>query len=969
MGPVADISVRVKGTTKGAVTDFDGNYAIKAKTGDTLEFTHVSYATVEKVVGASSKIDVTVKESGESLTEVVITAYGNERAKPKSAVAATTISSEKLEAKPNASVIQTLQGQVAGLDIVTGSGQPGATSEINLRGVGSISGSTQPLFIIDGVVVDADIVRSLNSNEISSTSVLKDAGATSIYGSRGANGAIVITTTRGKYNSPMSINITSNTGFSSLQGNNYNLMNAEEELLLEKSYGSGVGSTLTDAEIVAYAKYKNTNWEDVFFRTGTTQDHSVSLRSGGANASSFTSLGYFQQDGVLVDSDLQRFNVRNNLDMKSNNDKFIFSSSVSISFTKANRPTNIGSGYVNRNYALGSLNSLPHLSVNDYVPGAGTDLRSNNSSYGLLALTPIMLLDRLDTFKSFNNELRLLGSIMGEYQINDNFSFMTRLSSDVKESQDITSESSNSFNAQYFKQDGEDYPGRATQSSSRQFTFNMVNRLAYNKLFNEKHDLTIALYSEYFKAHRNLLGFTAQGLDPRQHYPGGSAGFVDDNGNNDFYTDSAFSGINEGGTLSFFGTANYDFTEKYGFGATIRRDASYRFRNTNRWATFYSVSGRWNLDKESFMNDTAFDMLKLRASYGTTGNQRISGSSYFTAANNSESLASLVTGYGNASATGFAQLANPDLKWETVTQANVGIDFGLYNSRYKGTIDVYKKTTSDLFQFIRLPTTSGVTGYFANDGELENTGIELSLFADVIRKKDFTFALSFVGSYNKQARFNSKSTTVEEGGKIGQYYVYRYKGVNPANGNLLFLDKDNNLTENPNPDTDRVFTNKNRYADYQGSFGFETEFKNFYLDARMTYAVGVDRFDFDYQGLMDPTTIGTFRHSTDILDAWTPNNRETNVPSLTASNYDKFIGSDMFLQSADYLRLRMISIGYSVPAKNIEKLKLKSLKAYINGENLMTFSGWRGNDVEGLGSAQYGYPTPKIITLGLKIGI
>jgi TonB-linked SusC/RagA family outer membrane protein len=734
-----------------------------------------------------------------------------------------------------------------------------------------------------------------------------------------------------------------------------------------------MGSTMTDAEIIAYAKYKNTDWQKVFFRTGKAQDHSISISGGSKNFSSYTSLGYFQQDGVLVDSDLQRFNFRNNLDGKSKNDKLNYHSTVSVNFSKSNVPTNIGGGAVNRNYALGAMNSLPHLSPNDYVYGAGTGLTANNPGYGLLALTPIMLLDRLNTFESEYQKMKILASFAFDYKIFDNITYRSSIGGDLTDDQNLEVEFPNSFNAEYFSQPDETFKGYHFEESDRTFTFDFINSLTYQKVFQEKHSVEVSLYSEYFKAHRREFGFFGQGLNPRQFYPGDGSGFVGDLPGNDYYTDNGRADIKNGGTLSFFATADYDFESKYGFAASIRKDASYRFKDTNKWGTFYSISGRWNLDKEKFMEESSFDLLKLRASYGTSGNQRIVYAAepfaYFAGSDLTIETGSSGNGYSGLPASYLGHLANPNLKWETISQANVGLDFGLYSSRLKGNIDVYKKTTEDLFQAKNYPSTSGITSLNANNGSLINKGVELSLFGDLIKTEDFNLSLSFLGSYNKQERYGANQVNIQEGGKLGEYFVYRYQGVNPVNGNLLFLDIDGNLTEDPT-DKDRVFTNKNRFADYQGSFGLETDFKGFYVNARLTYAIGVDRFDGDYQGLTDPTQIGTFRHSRDILDAWTPTNTETNIPSLHASNYSKNFGSDMYLQSADYFRLRMVSIGYQVPSSYISKFKLKSLGAYLNGENLMTFSGWRGYDVESTSNnGQWGYPTPRIITLGIKIGI
>ena len=398
--PLPGVNVIVKGTTRGVQTDFDGNYSIKASANETLVFSFLSMKTTERLVGNATKIDVTMLEDIESLQEVVVEAYRTST-KETSNIASTTITASTIEARPNANFAQTLQGQVAGLNITTGNGQPGGNSTINLRGVSSLSGNTEPLFIIDGVPVDEDNFRSLNPNDIESLSVLKDAGATAIYGNRGANGVVLIKTRRGSYNSGLKINYIGTTSFSTLQEHDYNLMNSREQLQLEKDFGSGFGATLSDAELAIRAQQTNTDWVDVFFGTGLTQSHTLNLSSGGENINSFTSFGYHDQEGILKRaSDLKRFNFRNNLSGKSKDEKFNYSTSFTINYSESNEPNSIGSGAINRNFVLGANQSVPYISPASYVPGQGGNIPV------VFANTPLFLLDRLDTYTRREDELK-----------------------------------------------------------------------------------------------------------------------------------------------------------------------------------------------------------------------------------------------------------------------------------------------------------------------------------------------------------------------------------------------------------------------------------------------------------------------------------------------------------------------------------------------------------------------------------
>ncbi|MEN8251879.1 MAG: SusC/RagA family TonB-linked outer membrane protein, partial [Bacteroidota bacterium] len=640
---------------------------------------------------------------------------------------------------------------------------------------------------------------------------------------------------------------------------------------------------------------KDTDWTKVFFRTGISQDHTLSLTSGGANMNSFTSFGFFDQEGVLVDSRLKRFNLRNNLTAKSKNDRLNLSTTISLNNSNNDSPNNVGSGAINRNYALGGMISVPYISPDDYTPGEGGSIPVVFSN------TPLFLLDRLDTYTRYENEVKALAGVNLSYKLTDNIKYSAKLNTDYTEVQLTRAESPISFNAVYFAEAGNDTPGFQSQSSDRIFTYNIVNQLSFEKNFNEKHNLMVSLFSEYFKAHRRYLGYFQEGLDPRVYFPGDGSAFVSDNPDNDWYVDTPFSDWADAGLLSYFGMLDYDFNSKYGVSSTLRRDASYRFRESNRWATFYSFSGRWNIDKEKFMEDSVFDLLKLRASYGTTGNQRIDDvegrTAPFALPNRFLDLYEIGSGYGGQNSIYATQTGVSDLRWETITQANIGLDFELFNKRLRGNADVYEKTTTDLFEFMDVPYTSGAEDgglYINGTGELVNKGIELSLNGDVIKQVDgVNLSLRFVGNYNKVNRFGSEATDVEDGGKLYQYYRYRYIGVNPLNGNLLFLDADDNVTENPDQDLDRVFTDKNRYPDYQGSFGFDFDYKNFFISTTFNYAIGIDRFDYNYQGFHDPDAIGQFRHSNEIMNYWTPENRETNIPSLDASNYSLWGGSDM----------------------------------------------------------------------------
>lgn len=1004
------VSVVVQGTTRGTQTDFDGKYSIKASQGEKLVFSFLGMDTQTVSVGASNTVSLQLKMASNNLIEVVVEGYGITRTKPKSNVAATTVSAATIETRPNASFIQTLQSQVAGLNIATGTGQPGGNSQVILRGVGTLNGKFEPLYVIDGVPLNSDNFRSLNPDDIQSVAVLKDAAATSKYGNRGSNGVIVVTTKRGTYDSSMSIKYSVTTGFSELQGTKYNMMNSRQILELERRMSSlpgqnplGLGgagsmpfnpvtqaySPLSDAQIGQYA---NTNWNDYFFRTGVSQNHVLSITSGSKNLSTFNSFGYFDQQGILRNTDLKRFNLRTNVNGKSDNGKFNYATNVTLNFSRRNEATSVGTGGVNQNFVLGANNSLPYITPDMYQNSAqvntdyGTDTifdpDPTDANFGplagTLAYTPLFLIDKMRTFSNRIDEFKGIVGIDASYQIFKNVTVGINQGVDYTQTQQTTYQSPGAFNSLIFEaQNG--FLGQQTELFSRDIALTTNTRLNYNKVFAEKHSFDITLFTEYYKAYAKTINFTQNGVDPKTGSPG--TGYVPNDPGTPLDDPAVGSGLNQLGLFSYFAVADYDYNSKYGIGATIRRDASSRFANTNRWGTFYAVSGRWNIDKESFMGEKSpFSMLKLRGSYGTNGNQQIELALY-DGLNATRELYDIGVGYQGQPSYQVVQLANSDLKWETTTQFDLGLDWEVFNRRFSGSVDFYRKKTTDLYQDVYLSPINATPSLPANFGEMYNQGFEATLSYDLFQaseKSDFNLTLKFNGSYNKnrvsdvptdEKMVDNGLTVLSEGHVLGEFFVVRYAGVNPLNGEMLYLDKDGNYTESPDVVNDRVYSGKSSLPVYQGGFGFDADYKGFFLTTQFSFAKDVWRYDYDLSGVQDPTNIGVFNMSTDILRAWTEDNRVTDMPSLLVSNAGAFeSASDRYLRDASYVRLRFLSLGYEFPKKMLDKTPFSKVKTFIQAENLATWSKWRGWDAESpRGSDQYQYPTPRILSAGFTL--
>ncbi|MDT0559095.1 SusC/RagA family TonB-linked outer membrane protein [Ichthyenterobacterium sp. W332] len=976
--PLPGANVIVKGTARGAQTDFDGKYSIKASSGEVLVFSYVGMKNVEMTVSASNTIDVSL-QTDNTLDEVVVTGYRTQ-SKVTSSVSSVRVTAETIENRPNASFVQTLSGQVPGLNITTSTGQPGGNSLVQLRGVSSINGNTEPLFIIDGAPVDEDNFRSLNPQDIASIDILKDAGATAIYGNRGANGVIVIKTRQGNFNQGLKINYNGFIAYNTLQDNDYNAMSAQELLTYERTRGNGAGAgnssgkfnpgagtPLTDAQIAAAPNF---NWTDFFFRTGVTQNHTLSLSSGSENTSQFTSFGFSDTQGILRDSDLKRFNLRSNITGKSSNEKFRYATNLTVNYSKSNEPNSIGSGAINRNYILGAYISVPYITPDDYIDGA--DLLSPLS----FTNTPLFLLDRLNTYTRFEEEVKIVGSANFSYALTDWLTANAVLSADYQSEFLTRAEDPRSFNALLFGGAENPTSGFQQQNTNRAFSYNQVTSLNFNKTFADKHTIDVGLYTEYFKAHFRTFGYFGNGLDPRTFFPGdGSALIPTANG---LFVDNPQANILNAGLFSYFGSLEYDYDEKYGFAATLRRDASYRFAGSNRWATFWSVSARWNISNEAFMEGSAFNNLKLRASYGTAGNQDIVGGGLFGGPDLTEDFFATTAGYGNANSIALSQLGNRSLRWETIATTNIGVDFGVWNNRLRGTFEVYERQTTDLFQSTPLSATTGVTSQSANTGELFNRGLDIDIDYDILRPTDpdgLRISVGVVGNYNETELKDLPNTEGEiiglgrNGGILNEYFTLRYVGVNPANGNLLYLTANGNVTENPDADNDRVWLGKNIIPDWNGSFDVNLDYKGFFLTTQFNYVTGVDRFDNDYGGdLVDQNSVGQFNLSSDLFREWTTPGQVTDIPSPNAANLNSFGNSDRFLRDASFLRLRFASFGYSFPEKYLENTGLTNARVFLNGENLFTWSEWRGFDPETRSNGSRVYPTPRTISVGVELG-
>ena len=925
----------------------------------------------------SAKTDTTKTKT---IDEVVILGYNRTSTKPKDITANTTISSEVLESRPNVSFLNSLQGSAPGVIISSSSGSPGSAKiDMIVRGISSLSAETDPLVIIDGVPAGANQFRNINSEDIESISVLRDAAATSLYGNRGANGVLLVKTKSGKFNSALKLSYNTMTGISVMPKHDYNLATASELLTLQKRSGVLLGATLTDDQIANYPV--NTNWENVFFNTDVTQQHNISASFGGDNTSVYSSLGYLEQGGLVPNTNFKRFTFRNNLTGRSNDKRLSYNAVVGLAYSRRNQlvqETGDVNGNVVQNPLIGSFMALPYLKSGQFKNGQelidviGTASSANgNFAYVL----EDVLRGESSIFGRFN-ETSVFASTNVSYKLTDDLTLGNRTGADVKMRNHFTGRQPGAYLSLVVARNAStEFGGNESILNSKELNFSSVTNLNYNKTFGD-HTLGLGAYLEYNKIHYFGQSQNQNGLDPKTFAIGSGNGYIAFDAVRDIYLPSVSSSKLTAGALSYFGTLDYDYKSKYGLTGTLRRDGNYRFAGDNKWGTFWSVGGRWNIDQENFMDGSVFDMLKLRASYGTQGNANVVASGNDTnamlqATGVTRDLNYISNGYANNAGYFISSIANPLLQWEEIKQANIGLDFKVWG-KLEGNVDIYRKATDMLYYDIRSSAITSAYTYKGNYGSLKNEGVELSLRYNAIQTPDARVSIFGNVAYNENTLtkltipVTTGSLLLQEGGTYYEWNLVPYLGVNPNNGAELFLDSDGNVSEIAY-DKDRRNTGKNYLPKYVGGFGVNSEYKGFFLDALFAFQAKFWRSDNQLTWAYNPAYMRSgYNASADLLNAWTPDNKETDMPALSTVNSSI---SDRFLFDASFLRLKNVTFGYNIPKKFFgEGAVLKGAKVYFQGENLATWTKWRGYDPEGLGTFPLSvYPNPRTFSLGATL--
>ncbi|GAL62632.1 SusC/RagA family TonB-linked outer membrane protein [Algibacter lectus] len=961
--PLPGVSVIVLGTTNGASTDFDGNFSLKnVNIGDQITVSYVGMATKTLTVGNQNTLKITLEESLEALEAIVVVGYGKQsRATVTGAVS--TVDAEEMSALPVTNAESALQGRAPGITVVNG-GVPGSSPVVLIRGLGTF-GNNSPLYVIDGVIVGN--LSGISPNDIENVSILKDASTTAIYGARGSNGVVLVTTKKGK-SGKSQLSFNTYTGFQQ-NTKRYNTMNTIEYLQHAGNLGVFPNRPLSTYKI-------NTNYQDEIFRTGMMQNHSLNYSAGTDKSSQYFSAEYLKQEGIIVNTGFERYSFRANSSV--NIGKLKVGESMALSFGKQN-PELSGGG---RSLITHAIKAAPYLPVYNSNNDGGFQGPSSSAD-GQDAENPV----RIQTHPtSINKTLSVIGNLYADLEIIEGLNYKTQVGLDYFTFDGNTftpsfsddSVDGSSTHAQNYAEYGRSH----TQGQTLIFT----NSLSYSTTIAEKHNLELLALAEKTENKSTNFGGSARNLITNELVQFGAT------------TPSIGSGSSETNRLGYLGRVNYNFEDKYILSASIRRDASSRFGANNRWGTFPSASLGWNIAKENFLDDSNVSNLKLRASYGVVGNDNIGDYLYSaTLTGNFE----YPLGDGNGAGVTANGGANPDLKWEETTMFNVGLDFGLNNGQFTASLEYYRNQSDDLLLSLPAPLSNGINAgnITANVGSVETSGVELALgFNDY--EGDFTWSANlnlgtsgnevlslgsldaFEGAAMKDGKGNISRTTVGE--SLFHFYGLVSDGIyqTPEEVAAVFTSNPGQTTVQPgdvrykdlNGDGDITSEDRdilaNPYPDFTYGLNLSANYKNFDLNLYITGIEGVDIYNTNKYDL-EAGANRLFNGSKVLLDSWTPTNPSTTQPRVPGAPQNHSV-SDRYIEDGSFTRLKNISLGYTFTDGVFENYFSK-LRLYVSAQNLITLTDYSGLDPEiGQGNQEFGidrglYPQPKSVILGLQV--
>lgn len=953
--PIAGATISVNGRSVG-VTSATGEFSVKVPTGTrTLEFSSIGFSDIEVTIG-DGPVTVSMSQGeSKSISEVVVTGYTTLQRK-KFSGATVNISPTEVRKQTFGSFDQAFQGQAAGVSVAANSGQPGANAIVRIRGNGSIAGGNVPLYIMDGIEINAADFSSLNQGDFERVEILKDAVATAQYGSRGANGVIVITTRRGRAGQ-IQLSYDGQVGFSDLPKDRLVLMNSKQKIDYELQRGNPYGWTAAEADSL---RNVNFSWRDALFQTGMTHQHQISASGGSAASRFFASLSYMDQEGIVKTTGLKRYTARINVDNTIKN--FRFGMNMQAGFSRI-------TGTSEANTFLSTpLNAIRWSNPyeRDYDPTTGDFQQFGGPGY-LISGQPNGAMELFLDY-NFSNQIKAVASSYLEYQ----FPFLKGLSARTNWGVDYTNNETAAFNDPRTA-GAQARNGSLGRASGYNFRYTGTTSLNYKQTFG-KHEIEGGLFTEVVKNQSRSFGFTAYGFTNGFK---NEAGITQGSTANANYIPAVSGGGSRNGLLSYFGIFNYGYDEKYYVTLVGRRDGSSRFGVNNRFANFGSVGITWAIKSEDFMeNVNFFDDLRLRASIGTNGNNITAAGDFVTPQFGAVSYAG-VGGWAPATP------GNLNYRWETNRTINFGVDFSILNRRLSGTVELYDRKTTDLFQDDALdPQNSGFGSIPSNFGSLRNRGIEVTLRGEVIRTRDFNWTITGNITYNQNRIIDllrdsvvSGVTILKEGKPLNTLYLVEYAGVNPANGNAQYINKfDKSVTMVYNPSHRNYFGTSD--APWFGGITSTWTYKGFDLSAQLNFFLERVQYNNDKNNLTNPTYYFDNMH-VEVLKEWRQPGDITNVPrpssgtlggTAPANPYQST--TTRFLEDASFWRLRNVTLGYTFDPKLLAKVKMRTARIFVQGQNWWTATKFQSFDPETTGASLTGAQYPALIqtTVGLNIG-
>jgi len=990
--PLSGATVSVKNTTSSTITDADGNFTLSAANNAILEISNVGYKDQEVALSGRTEISITLEASVNTLNDVVVVGYSTQR-KVSIAGAMTNVDMTDVSKTRIADVSQALQGQVPGVFVAANTGAPGDGVQIRIRGLGTL-GNNDALYVVDGVPTRD--ISFLNMSDVKSMTVLKDAAATAIYGSRAASGVVIITTNSG-VKGRTNITVDYNRGFYNAT-NLPKMLNADQYLTAKdiawhNTIGNAPGATSPYQQIRSHSGLANTNWQKELFTTGMSDNVQVSANGGSDNVQYLLSAGYFGEDGIVVENHdkYQRINFRANINANLS-DRLRVGVDLSLSNAIQDKLSSSGDapGVIRH-----AMLRPPVLAVykdptdptysasNPYtdLPFYADNLAANggvwngSQNYFEFDMNPIAIVHNTDnTLSSF----RTFGNVFAEYSFlkDKSLKFKTNLGVD------ISFNHNKDFEQNFGDDDGgggvyagmgrNNRPNSLNELRGQTNNFTFSNTLNYQKTFNEKHSINVILGEESISSRYDYISGSRINFDnstpPFRYLDNGSTTLINNGGTQP----------NNWNLISFFGSATYGYENKYFLTATAREDGSSRFGPNNKWGFFPSLSGAWVVSQEQFMQQVSWiSSLKFRASWGLSGNQEIPNDAYQT----------VVTQVGGV--VNKIRYGNPDVKWETTTQTNIGMDLSVLDNRLTINADYFNKNTDDILLAVPLPAVSVgvIESTYINSGSVNNKGFELGL---KYQNSDhaFRYSVSANGATLKNVVTklytfvpniidNINNTKTEVGEPINAYFGYQFDGIyqtaaevsktlftstnGTQPGDIKFKDINGDGQIDAN---DRTFIG-NPVPKFTYGFLFNADYKNFDFSFLFQGVQGVDRY-LDLKQILNYDT-RPFNSTTAVLGAWTGEGSTNSIPRLSFNDVGGSKVSSVFVEDASYLRLKNIELGYTLRVPNA---KIKSLRFYISGQNLITVTKYTGLDPESTSLKDQGtYPQMKAFIVGAKINL